>query len=100
MTRSGSWRSATVCNGDSSCLVAWGHAFRLVLNERGVRLTARARNDLTGANLASVATEYGVSERTAQRRLALAKYLSPELAIAVGRGRDVGRRGPPGRQAP
>jgi ParB-like chromosome segregation protein Spo0J len=50
----------------------WGMAFGQLLNVEGVERRERARNDVTGATIASVAAELGVAKRTAQHRLAIA----------------------------
>jgi len=70
--------------------VRWGHAFALLLQERGVNTGRGARNDLsTSATVAEVAQELGVAERTAYHRLKLAKVhdsLSPALQREVHSG--------------
>ena len=53
--------------------VSWGEMFIRYAEVRGVRLEERARNDLSGANVASVAAELGVPERTAKRRMEVAR---------------------------
>jgi site-specific DNA-methyltransferase (adenine-specific) len=69
--------------------IRWGLAFEKLLEERGIQKGERARNDLTGATVASVATEMGVPERTAKHRLAAArayKALPDPVKVAVDAG--------------
>ncbi|MBI5798374.1 MAG: ParB N-terminal domain-containing protein [Candidatus Yonathbacteria bacterium] len=55
----------------------WGMAFKQLLKVKGVRRGTGTRNDkLTGATVAQVATETGVSPRTARHRVAMAETYS------------------------
>jgi len=65
--------------------VEWGKAFARLLEAKGVERGPGTRNDKTGATVAQVAEEVGVSKRTAYDRLALAEAADkdPEFAIEL-----------------
>jgi len=66
--------------------IGWARAFERLAELRGIRLSQGARN--TSATVAEVAAELGVPERTARRRVALARELAshPDLADQVDAG--------------
>lgn len=55
--------------------VAWGKAFKAYTRLIGVEEGSGARNDRTSTTLGEVASEAGVSENTARRRMSLASDL-------------------------
>ncbi len=65
--------------------VSWSAIFTQYAERRGLKFGKGARNDATSATLAEVAAELGVSERTAQRRMEIARGLEafPDLKQAV-----------------
>jgi N6-adenosine-specific RNA methylase IME4 len=83
--------------------MAWATVFRALAVERGVRLGS-GKGDPSGkaAKMAALAAEFGVSARTARRRLADAAFVdryAPQLVAAVDAGevsmsrvREVARR--------
>jgi len=74
--------------------VSWANAFRQLCEVRGIRLGQGARNDTTSDTVSEVAQELGVSDRTAERRLALADTLAtyPDLAAKVDSGEMAAKR--------
>jgi ParB-like chromosome segregation protein Spo0J len=84
--------------------VAWAQAFRKLAEVRGLRVGTQGRQGSKTdtvtvfperpADLSSLASELGVSPRTARRRLRLADKLAghPDLAAQVDRGEIDGRR--------
>lgn len=70
-----------------------GEQIEAIAAELGVKLEERARNDRTGANVASVAVEAGVSKRTAQYALAAKRAVEsqPEIAEKLRAG-EIGPR--------
>jgi len=68
--------------------VAWAESFTRLAELRGVRLDRQGRQKAKTDTMAVLAAEAGVSERTARRKLAVARALSahPDLAAQVDSG--------------
>jgi len=74
--------------------VSWANAFRQLCEVRGIRLGTQGRQEAKSDTVSVLAQELGVSDRTAERRLALADTLAtyPDLAAKVDSGEMAAKR--------